>query len=233
MRFQLLFVVALYHAPLHVSARRSLSIPGGIHGAYNSVPTDAATHTARSSLDPLTIAARHLRSISPDLEFKLNGDHYTDTDTGVTHVFFTQTHRSLPIDNAAANVNVLRDGRVLSVGSSFTTQLNEVGRRSAVVPPMVALQGVVDTLGLPLTVAGAKMVESKSSNGTFKVVGAQGALSQPRAELVYYRTEGGIRLAWKVETDMGENWMVSYANAGQVGDILGAVDYVADEKYEV
>ena len=57
----------------------------------------------------------------------------------VTHVFFTQTHRGLVIDNAAANVNVLRDRRVLSVGSSFTMQLNEVGRRSAVVPPMGAL----------------------------------------------------------------------------------------------
>jgi extracellular elastinolytic metalloproteinase len=231
MRLLFVFLLSLY-APQHSHARHSFSIPGGIQGAYDSVP-DNSTLTTRSSLDPLTIAARHLRSISPGLDFKLNGDHYTDADTGVSHVFFTQTYRGLPIDNAVANINVLRDGRVLSVGSSFTTSLNEVGPRSAVIPPMEAVQGVVDTLGLPLTFSGATAIESKSNNGSYKVVGAEGALSHPRAELVYYRTGTGVRLAWKVETDIGDNWMVSYASAGEVGNIFGAVDYVADEKYEV
>ncbi|KAJ1927502.1 hypothetical protein EC988_010230, partial [Linderina pennispora] len=37
-------------------------------------------------------------------------DAYTDTATGLTHVYMVQTHRGLHVTNAVANVNIDKNG---------------------------------------------------------------------------------------------------------------------------
>lgn len=86
--------------------------------------------------------------------------------------------------------------------------MNEVSRGSAVVPPIDSLQGAVDT-GVAADGRRCESGRGQEQNGTFKVVGGLGVLSQRRSELVYYRTDAGVWLVWEVGTNLGENWMVS------------------------
>jgi extracellular elastinolytic metalloproteinase len=48
---------------------------------------------------------------------------YTSAHNGVTHVYLRQQHQGLDVYGAEANVNVARDGSVLSAGSSFLGNL--------------------------------------------------------------------------------------------------------------
>ncbi|KAH8827182.1 Fungalysin metallopeptidase-domain-containing protein [Flagelloscypha sp. PMI_526] len=50
----------------------------------------------------------------------LRPDSYTDSTTGVSHVYMGQTYMGMPVTNAHMNINV-KDGKVISYGSSFYT----------------------------------------------------------------------------------------------------------------
>ena len=100
------------------------------------------------------------------------------------------------------------------------------------VSPVQALQGVNSALDLAISTNGA----NAQSNGveTYTITGTSGAESDPKAKLVYFQTaEKTLTLAWRVETDIYTNWLLSYGNAADTQQILGVVDYAADVTYEV
>ncbi|PWW74191.1 hypothetical protein C7212DRAFT_283708 [Tuber magnatum] len=243
MRFRL---VALLSLVLVVSvtghSRPQLAIPGKINGLYansKALRRRSGPGILPRDNDPATIAIEYLKSIAPGVGFRPNNDQYTDADTGMTHVYFTQTLNGLDVENAQANVNIRSDGSILSAGTSFATEglgIASPVRRSQLLNPLEALEGVVETLGLPLKVESAQAIpESSITRGgsSFIITGSQGAVSEPRADLAYYNTPEGIKLVWKLETDLNDNWLVSYANAQRKGQVEGAVDYVNDFSYQV
>lgn len=58
-------------------------------------------------------------------------------------------------------------------------------------------------------------------------------LQEPRADLVYYATGTGVKIAWRLETDLDESYMITYINAKDAADVVGAIDYVSDAQYNV
>lgn len=69
--------------------------------------------------------------------------------------------------------------------------------------------------------------ESGTENYTFK--GTDGAVSDPKAKLVYLiKPDETLALAWRVETDVMDNWLLTYIDATTNEKIFGVVDYVAD-----
>lgn len=72
-------------------------------------------------------------------------------------------------------------------------------------------------------------VESTDRIETYTITGTSGALSDPEARLVYFiKDDGTLALTWRVETDVGNNWLLSYVNAETTSEVYGVVDYVAD-----
>jgi extracellular elastinolytic metalloproteinase len=56
-----------------------------------------------------------------------------------------------------------------------------------------------------------------------------GAVSDPEARLVYFqKADGSLVLSWRVETDISENWLLTYVDANNGKDIHGVVDYVSE-----
>jgi extracellular elastinolytic metalloproteinase len=51
--------------------------------------------------------------------------------------------------------------------------------------------------------------------------------------LAYYTTDDGVKAVWRLETDLDDNYMVTYVNANNADDVVGAIDYVADATYRV
>lgn len=130
----------------------------------------------------------------------------------------------------------VKDGKVFSYGDSFYKGAipaeSPLIKRDQV-DAVSALKGVSDTLSLGIDASQAK-AEPKEDVETFKITGSSGTLSEPVGKLVYFNDgNGGLKLTWRVETDVDENWLLTYVDAKSPGSIVGLVDYVADAEYTV
>lgn len=181
MRFPFAPLLALTATSTVAAHRRIFAIPSTHEVSYTSL--SESSFQPRVGTDAKSIATEHLRSLAPGVEFRNNGDYYTDEDTGITHVYFTQTLNGLDVENAQANVNIKRDGSILSVGSSFVTKGLNVPtpvRRNLLLDPLEALKGVISTMDLPLNVDAATAVPESSLVGggqSYTFTGTEGAVS--------------------------------------------------------
>ncbi|KAJ0161302.1 Extracellular metalloproteinase mep [Colletotrichum tanaceti] len=179
-------------------------------------------------------ATELVQKLAPDAEFRLVGDHYVGTN-GIGHVNFKQTAHGLDIDNADFNVNIGKDGKVFSYGNNFFKgDIPEVSplKKRDFKDPVSALNGAKDVLQLPVE-AGSASAEPKEGGGieVYAIKGTSGAVSDPEARLVYFvKADGSLSLSWRVETDMSENWLLTYVDAetGAADVVHGVVDYVSD-----
>jgi extracellular elastinolytic metalloproteinase len=124
---------------------------------------------------------------------------------------------------------VAADGTVFSYGNSFFTgTLPSPFAKRDVSDPVDALKGAVDILDLPVDTKDATAKQTgDSEHYTFK--GTDGAVSEPKAKLVYLiKPDEKLALAWRVETDVMDNWLLTYIDATTNEKIFGVVDYVAD-----
>ncbi|KAH6609921.1 fungalysin metallopeptidase [Trichoderma cornu-damae] len=175
-------------------------------------------------------ATRAVKRAAPNAQFRVVDDHYVDVD-GIGHVHFKQTVHGIDIDNADFKVNIGRDGRVFSHGNSFFSgKLPQESplRKRDFTDPTDALKGAVDILGLPVQAEGAT-AEPKQGTEQYMLRGTSGAVSDPEARLVYLAKEDGtLSLTWRVETDIMDNWLLTYVDATTNKEVHGVVDYVSD-----
>ncbi|KAI1156552.1 fungalysin metallopeptidase [Nemania diffusa] len=180
-------------------------------------------------------ATELVKQVVPNAEFRLKNDHYVGTN-GVAHVYFRQTVNGLDVGNANFNVNIGPDGSILSYGHSFYTgevpNENPLQKR-AYSSPVEALSGAMAALGLPMS-ATAVIVEPLDDLEAFVLKGTSGAVSDPTARLNYLiKSDGGLALTWKVETNLHTHWLHSYLDALQGGEIYGVIDWVWSATYKV
>lgn len=88
------------------------------------------TFTDPTDVDPETVALEFARSQLDATEFVVSSA-YKSEHSGVTHVYLRQVVGGLEVVNGDININVDRDGRVLSFGDSFWK-----GQRSAAASKM-------------------------------------------------------------------------------------------------
>jgi extracellular elastinolytic metalloproteinase len=92
------------------------------HAKFHNSPASFAKASVFTH-DPFEIARSFVTELlqdqlSADNEFALRKDSYTDTATGVTHVYFRQMINGLEVADGDINVNV-KGGTVISYGDSF------------------------------------------------------------------------------------------------------------------
>jgi len=136
----------------------------------------------------------------------------------------------------ANTLKIAADGTVFSYGNSFyngpVPAENPLRRRDQV-NPVAALKAADSVLNLGISVDGAEAVpETTAEHYTIKK--SSGALSDPKARLVYFKTpENTLTLSWRLETDIGDNWLLTYVDAKTPQRVSGVVDYVSDATYQV
>lgn len=182
----------------------------------------------------LDTATNLVKSVAPKAEFRVVDDHYVGTN-GVAHVHFKQTAHGIDIDNADFNVNVGSDGTVFSYGNNFfdgeIPATNPLLKREFS-DPVAALTGATSTLQLPVEVKDASAKEN--SEQVYTISGTTGTTKEPEAKLVYFvKPDSTLALTWRVETDILDNWLLSYVDAQSEGTVHGVVDYVAEATYKV
>ncbi|KAI0391846.1 extracellular elastinolytic metallo proteinase [Xylariaceae sp. FL0594] len=132
-------------------------------------------------------------------------------------------------------MQIAPDGTVFSYGNSFyqgeIPKENPVHKR-AFGAATAALEKATSELLLPVT-GKATAVPTKDAN-TFTLKGTKGAEKDPEARLVYLvKPTGELALTWRVETDILDNWLLSYVDAKTMKEIHGVVDWVQDATFKV
>ncbi|KKA27194.1 hypothetical protein TD95_002117 [Thielaviopsis punctulata] len=197
---------------------------------YSDAPTSSSNATIAATVkrgsNYIETATELVKKVAPNAEFRLVDDSYVGTN-GIAHVNFRQTANGLDIDNADFNVNVASDGSIFSFGNSFFSgSIPALSRRDAS-EPEAALKGAISTLNLPIEVGNASA--EKTSEELYVIKGTSGAEKDPEAKLVYIqRSDGTLALTWRVETDIMDNWLLTYVDASTNTEIHGVVDYVTD-----
>ncbi|KAI8712130.1 Extracellular metalloproteinase MEP [Fusarium sp. LHS14.1] len=198
----------------------------------DEVPDISNARIAPSS-DYTKTAEEFVKSVVGKATFRLVSDHYVGTN-GVAHVQFKQTVNDIDVDNADFNVNIGADGKVFSYGNSFYTGKlpGPLVKRDAS-DPVTALKSTVEVLDLPVDASDAKAESKGDEHYTF--AGTSGTVGKPEAKLVYLIDgEQNLKLTWRVETDVLDNWLLTYVDADKTEKVVGVVDYVADlATYEV
>lgn len=113
-----LFVTLFHLAASHTERRSFVDHHQALtdHGNYHSSESDTIRfirkrHLSRrsdhlSNEDHKRSAVGHLKILLPAATFEVLEDSYTDSDTGVSHVYLAQTYEGMRIANSDANVNV-------------------------------------------------------------------------------------------------------------------------------
>lgn len=182
----------------------------------------------RTSSNYVDAATQLVKTTVPGAEFRQVQDHYVSAN-GIAHVYFKQTIHGIDVDNADFNVNVNPDGSIFSFGHSFftgsTPDVNPLTKRSFV-DPSAALSTVAKILNLPIT--GDASASGLDGVERYLLSGVTGAQSDPEARLVYLVKGDKPALTWRVETDVLDNWLLSYVDAVTNEEILGVIDYVSE-----
>lgn len=131
-----------------------------------------------------------------------------------------------------------RDGSIFSYSNAFYNGALPVEApedKQALLDPARALDIVVETLSLPIGKDGATVVQATEELLT--ITGTTGAQQDPKVALVYFvKPDGNLALVWSVETQLEDEWLVSYVDAEAAADtaaVLGVIDYISFATYEV
>ncbi|KAI1183416.1 extracellular elastinolytic metallo proteinase [Nemania serpens] len=200
----------------------------------NQAATSNARLLAVKGNNYLETATALVKRVAPHATFRIADDHYVGTN-GVAHVNFKQTVHGLDIDNADFNVNIAPDGTIFSYGNSFfqgqTPKENPLHKRDFT-DATLALERATSMLDLPVT--GRATAEATNNVATYTLKGTSGAQKDPEARLMYLvKADGTLALTWRVETDVLDNWLLSYVDAKTNKEIHGVVDWVQDAKLRV
>ncbi|KAG6890177.1 hypothetical protein C0995_010882 [Termitomyces sp. Mi166 len=113
------------HSPLR--RRKTLGFgPEHPNAVFHSSPYDIQTNgflPMNPDADPFEVADRFVKDIlgtklTESMSYRIRKDSYTDSNTGVTHVYVRQVVNGLEVTNGDININI-RHGIVLSYGTSF------------------------------------------------------------------------------------------------------------------
>lgn len=198
----------------------SLAFAGAAQAASAPDVALAHIHQQRSALG-LTEA---------DVQAVAVSDSYASQHTGVTHVYLIQRVDGIDVYGAVANVNVGRDGAVLSSGSDLVANVTSVNRRTPVLDPAQAATAAASAVGLTLTVP-LQLLESNGGAAQETILSTGGiALSPIKTKLIYQPVGGAVRLAWNVEIEESarSHWWSLRVDA-ETGALLSKDDYVDNE----
>lgn len=192
---------------------------------------------------PLDIALGHLGDnavalglTSADLADMSVARQYRTQHNGVTHVYFQQLSQGIEVANGLINVNVMADGRVLSVGNRFVGNLaGKINARRPALDAASAIRTAAEQLGLE--VSGA-LVETAAPGGPARAARFSPAglsLEEIPVKLAFYELDSGeVRLTWETnirQVDQ-QHWWNLWVDA-ETGELLAKVDWIANDSYEV
>lgn len=219
-RTPLVCALLMLLSPLTTTAAERASL--FLTEASNDAPQVVADGWLRAS------GAQYFGLEATDLEFALGEDSYQSTHNKVSHLFFNQFVKGVPVYRGLIQVNVMADGRVLNANSSFVP--NALSRANSPTPQLTA-SDAVRAAARDLGVSGfAPLAKPAQPGSDGRATFAGGVLSAEdiRTRLVYEPHAGELRLAWQFVLDRFERdgKLLDVRYDAATGELLASDDYV-------
>ena len=206
-----------------------------VTGAVRSLASERGFLSAATPGEPMAIAMdfvrRNLAALgleASDLEGYTVSNVVYSKVTGATHIYLQQRYQGIPVYNAQLQINVNRDGRIISVNNSFMAGLQ---RAAGSLKPVKQLPAAV---GEALRFSGMKM-PAPGSVGTNRVANAGISLEPIDGSLMLLPVRPGeARLVWNFQIhtlDKQHMWDLT-VDAG-TGQVWTRFDWVAGDQYRV
>ncbi|CAO3702936.1 unnamed protein product [Rhizopus stolonifer] len=216
----------LYHRGLSRSFGPELT-----HRNYKAMP-----FKNYGTRDPMAAAIDFAQKLTLS-DFEISSAYSSDLNN-VIHVYLRQKIDGLEVLNGDMNINVDREGQIISYGSSFTTlkktPLNwrQFIFKRQVIRPEEALKSL-----LAFVHRGSLQdpIESVSSykDGVYTFNQVAEAESPVEVKQGYLQlNDGELQLVWNIEYELQDNWYNSQIHAYD-GTVLGLVDWVSSASYKV
>ncbi|KAJ1979076.1 hypothetical protein H4R35_001660 [Dimargaris xerosporica] len=204
------------------------------------------TGIATDTNDPLAIAQTFVQNkfgLEPS-DYVVR-DYYQTTSPPMHHIYLRQKMSGLEVANADMNINIDRDGRIISYGSTFLTRdhhlddtLTSLQRRAPTLSPSDAVQRLAEALDQPIQDASA-LVETALGN-----LADQGPEYQ--VENVDVSTDGAVRVGiafipneqgqvsqtYHVVLQTEKDWVHSYIDVHS-GNVIELNSWIAHAQYTV
>jgi len=188
---------------------------------------------------PLEVADQHLQTYFDNLgltardvaNYQVSSQVVTKHNK-LTHVYLQQSHDGIPVHNAILNLNILANGKILSLGNRFVPDLaNKVNTTQAGITPAQAVTAVQTYFGLPID-NGLKLARQISPREfVFDHTGL--ALEPINVDLMYQPLNENVRLVWNVEyyERTAAHWWVARVDA-LTGEMLDFHDQVVHCEFD-
>lgn len=155
--------------------------------------------------------------------------------TGTTHVYYRQRHLGLPVYNGQLQVNVMKDGAVLSVNNAFFPSLASVAKSA--VPALgadAALASVAANLSVALPAAPQVLSTALVSAERRTKLSAPALSNDPiEAQLMWLPINAKeVALVWRFsfEVPSADHWFDTTVDA-TTGKVWTRIDWVASDSY--
>src|SRR5688500_9607597 len=193
--------------------------------AAAATPADIAREYVKANKQSLGLTGSDINEMSVDSV--VPSDH-----NGVSHVYFTQRHRGIPVHAGVLNVNVAKDGSVLSAGSRFVANLSSaVAGQNPKKAAVDAARAALGHVNLKPT-SEVRATDHRGGPRDTTILTDGGVARQPiEASLLWLAVGGRVRLAWGVEIDeiSGNHVWLAFVDA-ETGESLGQEDGVIHDE---
>jgi extracellular elastinolytic metalloproteinase len=212
-------------------------------GAVRSITNHVGYLTeARAGVDAFDVAREYvfdnlalLGLEAADLDDFEVTDRVFSRVTGATHIYLRQRYRGLPVYNAQLQLNVNREGRLISVNNSFLPGLERAASASE---PQLDLPGAVDRAARHLGIRPGQVRLRSRSDGADQasIVEPGGVSRRPiRGRLMWLPIRAGVaRLVWNLEIHtLDEQHVYDMTVDALDGKVWTRFDQVTSDSYRV
>jgi extracellular elastinolytic metalloproteinase len=214
-----------------------------VTGAVSALASHRGYLTEAAPGKPMTLAMDFVRKNlaalgleASDLDGYVVSDVVPSSVTGATHIYLQQRHRGIPVYNAQLQINVNRDGRIISVNNSF---LPGLARSVRSLQPRLQLPAAVSEAAkfvgsklaappkLLRSIAGPQQVTSVAHNGI--------SLAPIDGKLMWLPIrQGEARLVWNFQIHtLDEQHMWDLTVDAETGLVWTRFDWTAGDQYRV
>ena len=193
--------------------------------------------------DPLDIALNYLHQnkwsfglTDDDLAGLIVQDRYVSRHNQVTHIYLRQRYQGIEVFGGDININIDRDGRIISLGNRFASNLR--GAITVTAPAISAVTAVERAAQhLNLTISQPLVMQKAIGGPAAEILLSDGGISQAPipVKLMYLPLKRRqIRLVWVTNLRLlnGLNWWRIRVDA-VTGEVLSQNDWVAQDVYNV
>ena len=206
------------------------------HTGYLSMPNKAAGEPMAVAMEFVNANLEALGLSAADLaEYEVTDTVYSKV-SGSTHIYLRQMFRGLPLFNAQLQINVNRDGRIISVNNAFVKNLPVAVKRStASISAAEAVASAALSIDSKLAVMPKALSEGDGIRQSTRFDGNGLSLQAIDAELMYLPISAGdVRLVWNFQIDtLDTHHMYNFTVDAETGQVWTRFDYVKSDSFRV